>query len=149
MRACCLKVFATLVFNCAVLGAACGAPTRPTPSMANQSVALETLGLAQSPLFAQAVGLSPQDLVARGWACRPVPSLPTWTQCSHPNQGFPMIPPPDDRPPSFTFLLWDGGNFFGQTVLLRTDLYKVRSVSRRANRIGSLPLRATTSAFTR
>lgn len=119
-----LKVIATLVFACALLGAGCQTPTGPTTGAANQPVTLGTLGPSESQLAAKAVGLSPQDFAARGWACRSVPSAPTLTQCSPPHQGFPVIPPPDDRPPTFTFLLWDGGNFLGQVLLIRSDLYQ-------------------------
>jgi hypothetical protein len=121
MPAPCQKV---LVFACALLCAACQTPTAPSPDAANQPVTLGTLGPTESQLAAEAAGLSPEDFAARGWACRPVPSVPTWTQCSHPNQGFPAIPPPADRPPTFTFLLWDGGNFLGQVLLIRSDLYR-------------------------
>jgi hypothetical protein len=119
-----LKVIATLVFASALLGAACQTPTGPTAGAADQAVLSNTFGLSPSQLAAAAGGPSPDVLGARGWACRPVPSIPTWTQCSHPNQGFPVIPPPDDRPPTYNFLLWEGGNFLGQVLLIRSDLYR-------------------------
>jgi hypothetical protein len=46
--------------------------------------------------------------------------------CSRPNQGLPTIgnPPPDDRPSTFTFLVFDGsGLFVGTELLIRSDLY--------------------------
>jgi hypothetical protein len=46
--------------------------------------------------------------------------------CSHPNQGFPTVgfPPPQDRPATFNFWLFNGaGEFTGTELLIRTDLY--------------------------
>jgi hypothetical protein len=73
-----------------------------------------------------AAHLNPTELVARGWDCfqPPIPNPPS--VCSRPNQGRPTIanPPPDDRPATFTFLLFDGaGSFLGPNILIRTDLY--------------------------
>jgi hypothetical protein len=127
MPACCLKVLATLVFACALLGAAGESPTRPTAYAANQPVTLGTLGPAQSQLAAEAVGLSPQDLEARGWDCRPSPVNPIRVTCSHPNQLHPVLlpgpPPPPDRPDAITLLVFDNGAFIGTDVLIRSDLY--------------------------
>jgi hypothetical protein len=53
--------------------------------------------------------------------------VPNRIVCSRPNQGFPAIgnPPPEDRPATFTFWLFDGtGAFTGTELLIRTDLYK-------------------------
>jgi hypothetical protein len=119
-----LKVIATLVVACALLGAGCQTPTGPTTGAASQPVTLGILSPSESQLAANAVGLSPEDFAARGWACRPVPSNPAWTQCSRPHQGFPVIPPPDDRPATYNFLLWDGADFLGQVLLIRSDLYR-------------------------
>jgi hypothetical protein len=74
---------------------------------------------------ASAGHLTPADLMNRRWSC--FQPLPERIVCSAPNQGFPAVgtPPPDDRPASFTFLVFDGSNrFTGTEVLLRTDLYK-------------------------
>jgi hypothetical protein len=122
-----LKVIAPLVFVCALLGAACQAPTGPTASAANQPIALGTLGPAQSQLAAEAAGLSPQELAARGWDCRPTP-IPNRVSCSPPNQMHPLLlpgpPPPADRPPTFTLLVFDNGVFIGTDLLIRSDLYR-------------------------
>jgi hypothetical protein len=123
----CRKVIAPLVFACALAGAACQTPTGPTASAANQPIALGTLGPAQSQLAAEAVGLSPQDLAARGWDCRPTP-IPNRVSCSPPNQMHPLLlpgpPPPADRPPTFTLLVFDNGVFIGTDLLIRSDLYR-------------------------
>jgi hypothetical protein len=124
MPACYLKVVATPLFACALLGAACESSIRPTPSATNQAATVGMLGPSQPRLFAEAAGLSPQELAARGWTCRPVPSNPALTQCVSPNQGFPVVPPPDDRPPTYTVFLWDGATFVGQVLLIRPDLYQ-------------------------
>ena len=71
-----------------------------------------------------AARLTPADVTNRGWSC--FQPLPDRIVCSHPNQGFPTVgfPPPDDRPASFTFAVFDaGGRFVGTEVLLRTDIY--------------------------
>lgn len=120
----CVKVVAPLACACALAVAACQSPTRPTAIAANDPVAMGAPGPSQSQPVAQAAGLRPEDFVARGWACRPVPSNPAWTQCSRPHQGFPVIPPPDDRPATYNFLLWDGADFLGQVLLIRSDLYR-------------------------
>jgi len=123
MRGGSLKVAATLAVVGALLGTACESPTGPTTDITNRAT-LGSSGPLQSQLFAEASGLSPEQLAARGWACRPVPSNPALTQCSPPHQGFPTVPPPDDRPPSYTILLWDGAGFIGQVLLIRPDLYQ-------------------------
>lgn len=118
-----LTITVPLIVACAWLGAACASPTEPAASAGVQS---PLLGTAEAPsvLTAKAVGLHPQSLADRGWACRPVPSNPALTQCSPPHQGFPAIPPPEDRPATFNFLLWDGASFLGHVLLIRTDLYR-------------------------
>jgi hypothetical protein len=127
MPACCLKVIATLVFAGALLSTACESPTGPAASATNQPVTLRTLGPSQSQLAAEAVGQSPQDFEARGWDCRPSP-IPNRVSCSPPNQMHPLLlpgpPPPADRPPTFTLLLFDNGVFIGTDLLIRSDLYR-------------------------
>jgi hypothetical protein len=127
-----LKVIAHLVFACALLGTACESPTRPTASAANQPVTLGTVGPSPSQLAAEAVGLSPQDFVARGWDCRPTP-IPNRVSCSPPNQMHPLLlpgpPPPADRPPTFTLLVFDNGVFIATDLLIRSDLYNGQECS--------------------
>jgi hypothetical protein len=127
MRACFLRVTATLLSAGALLSSACEAPTRPTASTATRSATLATLGELPSQLAAEAVGQSPQDFVARGWDCRPTP-IPNRVSCSPPNQMHPLLlpgpPPPADRPPTFSLLVFDNGMFIGTDLLIRSDLYR-------------------------
>ena len=67
--------------------------------------------------------LTPTDLIARGWSCFTPPPFPTRTECSHPNQGFPPIPPPADRPATFTLWRFENGQFVGTLLAIRPDLY--------------------------
>lgn len=105
-----------LLTACAVISVGCAAgPTEPsTATPSNPEVAVQA-----------ATGHpSPTDLAARGWSCFQ-PPVPNRIVCSRPNQGFPAIPPPEDRPASFTFWVFNGaGEFAGTETLLRTDLYK-------------------------
>ena len=72
---------------------------------------------------AVAAPLNPADLENRGWTCF-TPPVPNRIVCSRPNQGFPTFGAPDDRPATFTFVVFDGtGRFVGTELLLRTDLY--------------------------
>jgi hypothetical protein len=75
--------------------------------------------------LASAAHLNPTELETRGWTCFR-PPVPNRILCGRPNQGRPTIgnPPPDDRPATFTFLVFDGsGLFVGTELLIRTDLY--------------------------
>ena len=124
MRARCLGVIATLVFACALLSAACDSPVGPTAAAANGAQTLAVLSPSQSHAVADGDGLSPEVLAAQGWACRPVPSNAALTQCFPPPQGFPVVPPPDDRPPSYSVLLFEGEDYVGKVLLIRPDLYR-------------------------
>lgn len=66
---------------------------------------------------------TPADLVAHGWSCFTPPPFPTRTECSHPNQGFPPIPPPADRPATYTLWRFENGQFVGTLLVIRPDLY--------------------------
>jgi hypothetical protein len=118
------KVVAAPLLACALLGAACESPIRPTPSATSHAAALTVLGPSQSPFLADAAAFSPDQLATRGWTCRPVPSNPALTQCVPPHQSFPVVPPPVDRPPTYTVFLWDGETFIGEVLLIRPDLYQ-------------------------
>ena len=63
------------------------------------------------------------ELTARGWTCFIPPPFPTRTVCSHPNQGFPAIPPPADRPATYNLWIFENGQFAGTNHLIRPDLY--------------------------
>lgn len=66
---------------------------------------------------------TPADLIAHGWSCFTPPPFPTRTECSHPNQGFPPIPPPADRPATYTLWRFENGEFVGTLLAIRPDLY--------------------------
>lgn len=116
---------AVVLSACAVMAGCSGPPTAPTATGApNSQAIIGTTGTSdQSQLSAQAANLTPDDFAARGWECRPSP-VPGRTVCSRPHQEFPAVPPPDDRPPSFTLLVWENGNFAGTLILIRPDLYQ-------------------------
>ena len=97
------------------------APVTGSPALAPLRAASER---EDSIAQISAAHLTPADVTNRGWSC--FQPLPDRIVCSHPNQGFPTVgfPPPDDRPASFTFAVFDAsGRFVGTEVLLRTDLY--------------------------
>ena len=114
----CLTVLAPLVFACALVGAACESPIRPTASVPNQPVTLGTLGSPQSG------GLSPAELIERGWSCRVTPVGST--ACSPPGRGLPVFGAPEDRPPSYLVHVFDTatGGYLGFGRMIRTDLYQ-------------------------
>jgi hypothetical protein len=118
-----------LLVACALVGVGCSAtPTQPTTADAatSQSTSSTAATSGQPAVVAQAAAAhpSPTALVNRGWSCRPSP-FANEIGCSHPNQGFPSLDTaPQDRPATFTLLMFDGaGNFIGTLILLRTDLY--------------------------
>jgi hypothetical protein len=102
-------------------GPGTSAATAETPAAATPGSAFQ---MASEHENAMAGHLTPTDLINRGWSCfQPVPNRMV---CSHPNQGFPTVgtPPPDNRPATFTFFVFDATNrFVGTELLLRTDLY--------------------------
>jgi hypothetical protein len=120
-----------LLVACALVSVGCSAtPTRPTgadAATAMQSMLSIPATPSQTAVVTQAdaAELSPTDLINRGWSCRQSP-IPDLIGCSHPSQGFPNPgTPPEDRPPTFTLLAFDGaGNFVGTWILLRADLYR-------------------------
>ena len=112
------------VLVCGMFAVGCSqTPTAPSQSaaMASTTGGAQALGLDQAP------GLSLEHLAARGWDCRPAPFNPTRVTCSPPNQPHPVSlpgpPPPDDRPTTFTLLVFDNGVFVGTSLLIRSDLY--------------------------
>lgn len=126
----------SMLRNKAILGALlCGAiaggcspsPAGPAPSPAAGPTNVDT-ATASERLTAEAAGLSPEDLVARGWDCRPVPGIPTRVTCSPPNQTHPLSlpgpPPAEDRPAALTVFVFENGAFVGTNLLIRSDLYQ-------------------------
>jgi len=65
---------------------------------------------------------TPEDFAARGWECRTSP-VPGRVVCSHPNQGFPVVPPPADRPVTYQLKAWQNGVYAGNILLIRPDIY--------------------------
>jgi hypothetical protein len=109
---------------CGLAAVACQqSPAAPSRSAVQPSAA----DTSSSDLTNEASSLSPADFMARGWDCRPAPTIPTRVTCSPPNQGHPLAlpgpPPPDDRPATFTLLVFDSGVFIGTDLLIRSDLY--------------------------
>ena len=116
-----------VLFGCLLLIAGCSSPTGPTAPSA-LSTAPDALSTTPDLLSAASVGTqaaqSPTDFAARGWTCGPVPLTTNQVACTPPPHGLPTHPPAPDRPPSFTFLLWEDGTFIGQIFLIRDDLYQ-------------------------
>jgi hypothetical protein len=108
----------------AAIVAGCGrSPTSPPAPLAPTRTAGSVAGTTAQ--LASAEHLNPTELQARGWICFR-PPVANRIVCGRPNQGRPTIgnPPPDDRPATFTFLVFDGGGLFvGTELLIRTDLY--------------------------
>ena len=126
------------VLLAAAIVAGCGgSPTSPPAPPAPTATAGSVVGTVGSnhegphvvtittAQLASAAHLNPTELETRGWTCFR-PPVPNRIVCGRPNQGRPTIgnPPPDDRPATFTFLVFDGtGLFVGTELLIRTDLY--------------------------
>lgn len=126
---CRVRLRIAVVLGVTGLVAGCGGSANPvSPSRlpissggtATAIAALPGLG-SNANLAVQATGHpSPADLQSRGWTCfePPIPNPPT--VCGPPNQPI----PPADRPPTFTFWIFDqAGTFLGTRILIREDLY--------------------------
>ena len=113
---------------CGTIAGACSpSPVGPSQSPTAAPTIVESETASESRIMTQAAGLAPEDLVARGWDCRPAPGIPTLLTCSPPNQTHPILlpgpPPPEDRPATLTLLVFENGVFVGTTLLIRSDLY--------------------------
>jgi hypothetical protein len=113
---------------CGTIAGACSrSPVGPSELRTAAPTIVQSVNASESPITTQAAGLAPEDLVARGWDCRPAPLNPTRLTCSHPNQTHPLSlpgpPPPVDRPQTITLLVFDNGVFTGTNLLIRSDLY--------------------------
>jgi hypothetical protein len=114
---------------CGTIAGACSpSPVGPSRSRTAAPAVVESVSASESRVTTQAAGLAPEDLVARGWDCRPSPVNPAVVTCSAPNQmhpaSLPGPPPPVDRPTTFTLLVFENGVFAGTTLLIRSDLYQ-------------------------
>lgn len=71
----------------------------------------------------QSGGLSPAELMERGWSCRTTPV--GTTACSPPGRGLPVFGAPEDRPPSYHVHVFDTATsgYLGFGRMIRTDLY--------------------------
>jgi hypothetical protein len=74
--------------------------------------------------MAQSGGLTPAELIERGWSCRVTPV--GTTACSPPGRGLPVFGAPEDRPPSYLLHVFDTptGELLGFARMIRTDLYQ-------------------------
>jgi hypothetical protein len=115
----------------ALIGSACGrdAAMRANSVIGPSAVAAEGRtgsGAATGGLMPQALsgGLTPIELIERGWSCRVTPV--GTTACSPPGQGLPVFGAPEDRPPSYLLHVFDTatGEFLGFARMIRTDLYE-------------------------
>ena len=114
--------FAMAVLTAAVLAVGCSAtPTEPTPASAPAGAP----GLGGGTEV-RSTGVTPADLIARGWECRVPPPYPDRLVCRAPNQSVPSpAVPVDERPPTFNLLVFqDTGAFIGTLIGLRADLYR-------------------------
>jgi hypothetical protein len=113
---------------CGTIAGACSSSSvGPSQFRTAAPTVVESVTAPESLITPQAAGLAPEDLVARGWDCRPAPGFPTRLTCSPPNQMHPLLlpgpPPPADRPPTFKLLVFDNAVFIGTDLLIRSDLY--------------------------
>ena len=74
--------------------------------------------------LAQSGGLTPAELIERGWSCRVTPV--GTTACSPPGRGLPVFGAPEDRPPSYLVHVFDTATseYLGFGRMIRTDLYE-------------------------
>ena len=100
----------------------CSMPTAPT----SNAVGSSTVAPAVGGRGVQASSATPEDFAARGWECRQSP-VPGRVACSHPNQGFPLVPPPAERPATYQLKAWQDGAYAGTILLIRPDLYRGQS----------------------
>jgi hypothetical protein len=76
------------------------------------------------PVTEQSHGLSPAELLERGWSCRVTPA--GTTACSPPGRGLPVFGAPEDRPPSYLVHVFNTATseYLGFSRMIRTDLYQ-------------------------
>lgn len=113
-----------VVLTAAVLALGCG-PAPTAPASASPSV-LANLTAPGAGIDARTVGLTPADLTARRWTCRVPPPYPDRIVCMAPNQQMPSpAVPVDERPPTFTMLVFQNtGELIGTVLGIRADLYQ-------------------------
>jgi hypothetical protein len=81
-------------------------------------------GAATGSVMVQSGGLTPAELIDRGWSCRVTPV--GTTACSPPGRGLPIFGAPEDRPPSYLVNVFDTATneYLGFGRMIRTDLYE-------------------------
>jgi hypothetical protein len=102
----------------------CSSPAGPSSTSADAqgpAVGAQGPAVGEVPFTAAAAG-SPDDFAGRGWECRTSP-VPGRIACSPPNQGFPAVPPPAERPATYQLKAWQDGTYAGTILLIRPDLY--------------------------
>jgi hypothetical protein len=99
----------------ALIGSACG---RDAATGANAVVGPSVLAAEGEG------GLTPAELMERGWSCRVTPV--GTTACSPPGRGLPVFGAPEDRPPSYLVHVFDTATseYLGFSRMIRTDLYQ-------------------------
>lgn len=89
--------------------------------------------------MAQSGGLTPVELIERGWSCRVTPVGST--ACSPPGRGLPVLGAPEDRPPSYLVHVFDTATseYLGFGRMIRTDLYQGQTCPSTGAAYTSLP----------
>ena len=113
----------------ALIGSACGrdAATAGKPVVGPTAVLAEGetgAGAAGEGVTTQSGGVTPPELMERGWSCRVTPV--GTTACSPPGRGLPVFGAPEDRPPSYLVHVFDTATseYLGFSRMIRTDLYQ-------------------------
>ena len=114
----------------ALIGSACGrdaaigANSVVGPSAVTANGGTGSGAAAGGVMMMPSFGLTPAELIERGWSCRVTPEGDT--ACSPPGRGLPVFGAPEDRPPSYLVHLFDTatGAYRGFTRMIRTDLYE-------------------------
>jgi hypothetical protein len=105
----------------ALISSACGrdAATHANAVVGPSGVVAPSAVAAEGEGF----GLTPAELIERGWSCRVTPT--GTTACSPPGRGLPVFGAPEDRPPSYLVHEFDTvtSEYLGFTRMIRTDLY--------------------------
>ena len=113
----------------ALIGSACGrdAAMGANAVVGPSAVAAEGesgSGAAAGRVTAQSGGLTPAELMDRGWSCRVTPVGST--ACSPPGRGLPVFGAPEDRPPTYLVHVFNTATseYLAFARMIRTDLYQ-------------------------
>ena len=112
----------------ALLAVGCAAsPTEPDgPAEVGAPLASGGPTIPGGPTVQAAAHPTPAQLTEHGWRCVVPPPTPGRIVCFRPNQPIPNPAiPVEDRPASFTVLVFDSsGVFLGTQIGVREDLYR-------------------------